>query len=224
MKKIIAPVFAASLLITGCSSFGINGAKEAASVSETHPITVEQQTMTLTISADPSLSELTQIDRARLNAFTSAYFTKGRGPITVTAPSGGPNDFYGQELAADIRSALHAQGVNWADMLGATYRVPGTSSTPEVILSFSTYVASTAKCGDWSEEYFRRTQNLRSKNFGCANQQNMAAMLADPGDLIEPAAMAPADATRQGVITDAFRAGEITSSAEDDAVSVSASE
>lgn len=220
-KKIFAIV--AFGFLASCSSNVLNGANQALSVQEEHPISVEQQTVTLTIVSDPSLSEITQLDKARLKAFLSVYFSRGEGPITITAPSGGSNDFVGQELAADIRTVLNKSGVEWSSILGATYRLSGSAEMPEVILTFGNYVASATKCGDYSEEYSRRSRNLRSKNFGCASQQNFAVLLANPRDLIEPEAMVPADMGRQGIVFDAYRAGEVTSSAEDQATDVSAS-
>ena len=49
-----------------------------------------------------------------------------------------------------------------------------------------TYTASTETCGDWSENEAFTADNLTPKNFGCSVQHNIAAMVADPRDLLGP--------------------------------------
>ena len=220
MKFKTFTALAALSLLAGCNTV-LNGPDQALSIDEQHPITVESQTVTLTIDADRTLTDISAVDKARLKAFAAHYFRRGEGPITITAPVGGQADFYGQEMAADIRNELHRSGIAWEQMLGATYRAAGDSEVPSVLISFTNYVASSSPCADWSEELERRFRNSRSKNFGCAQQQNLAAMIANPKDLIEPAALTPGDAGRNDVVIERYRAGEPTSAAEDEAVVIS---
>jgi type IV pilus biogenesis protein CpaD/CtpE len=46
--------------------------------------------------------------------------------------------------------------------------------------------AYTEKCGDWSEDSTYSPTNSHMKNHGCAVQQNIAAMIADPNDIAHP--------------------------------------
>ncbi|MFZ5617384.1 MAG: CpaD family pilus assembly lipoprotein, partial [Pseudomonadota bacterium] len=85
----------------------------------------------------------------------------------------------------------------------------------DIIVSYNHYVATPSACGIWEGDRERDYRNMRSPNFGCATQNNLAAMIGDPHDLIEPAEMTPPDsATRIRGVT-AFRKGEVTSSATD---------
>ncbi len=214
---------AAMMLLPACSTIQ-NGATEARSVEEEHPISVDQQTITVSVAVDPSLSELTSVDKSRLRAFADTYFKKGHGAMTITAPSGGRVDFYGQEVASDIRQELYAYGVDWSKMNGATYRVSASTDEPEVIVSFTHYVATAPGCGDWSKEFTRRFKNIRTKNFGCAAQRNLAAMISDPYDLIEAAPESEVNTAR---ILDAhgkYTSGQPTSSSNDTSLEVSVSE
>ena len=52
--------------------------------------------------------------------------------------------------------------------------------------------------------------NQTPKNFGCSVQHNIAAMVADPRDLLGPRAMDVADAVRRGMVMDHYEKGEIT--------------
>ena len=64
-------------------------------------------------------------------------------------------------------------------------------------------MAQTAECGDWTANVARTEDNLPMPNFGCAHQQNIAAVIANPNDVLTPRAETPPDAARrQQVITD----------------------
>ena len=70
-------------------------------------------------------------------------------------------------------------------------------------------------CGEWSEDLTETSQNEAYANFGCSQQNNIAAMVANPEDLLRPSATAPADPMRRVVIFDKYRQGESVSSAEE---------
>lgn len=211
----------AALAVASCASGPFNGPQHAMTVAEEHPISVDSQVVTLTIDNDLSTTDLSSIDSARLRAFADAYMRDGHGPLTITAPSGTSADFDGQETAADIRGALNESGVPWSALTGATYRTGSASS--QLILSYTHYVATASECGIWRGIKGRDYRNLRTPNFGCATQNNIAAMLADPHDLIAPADQTPRDATTTVRAIEAYRAGEVTSSAIDGAINAQVS-
>ena len=216
MKKNIVSIMTiglAALATASCSHIG-NKPDQARLAAERHPISVDQQTVTMTIPVDATLSEMSHVDKSRLRAFLSTYTARGHGPVTVTAPSGsGARDIVGQELASDIRKELYALGLDWAQIAGATYRVSSATNDMDVVVSFSNYVASPSACGDWKGEVSNRFFNRPSNNFGCASQNNLAAMIADPRDLISPQETTPADARRRDTVIDNYQQGNATSSA-----------
>ncbi len=207
----------ALLAATACVG-GFNGPQHAMTVQETHPISVDSQTVTLTIESDPSTSDVSSVDHARLRAFAEAYMLDGHGPLTITAPSGTGGDLDGQEAAADIRQALHEAGVPWSALAGATYRTSGGSENPKLIISYTHYVATPSECGIWTDVRSRDYRNLRTPNLGCATMNNYAAMIADPHELIAPAGTDPRDgeAVVRGI--NAYRAGEVTASEADETI------
>ncbi|MEM9619977.1 MAG: CpaD family pilus assembly protein [Pseudomonadota bacterium] len=213
----------AALSLTACASGPFNGQQHALTVAEEHPISVDSQVVTLTIDNDLSTTDLSEVDSARLRAFADAYMNNGHGPLTITAPSGTSADFDGQETAADIRGALHKAGVPWSALAGATYRTGGSAAADQLILSYTHYVATASECGIWKGIRGRDYRNLRTPNFGCATQNNLAVVLADPHDLIAPADQDPRDATTTVRAIDAYRAGEVTSSAIDAAINAQVS-
>ncbi len=203
MKNATTLLLAAALLSSAGCAAGFNGQHQALSIAEEHPISVDSQTVTMTMDHAAG-GDLSGLDSARLRAFANSYIQDGHGALTVTAASAAQG--------ADIRSALSAIGVPETAMIDAQYR---GGSGGDVILSYTHYVATPSACGIWEGMRERDYRNMRSPNFGCATQNNIAAMIGDPHDLIAPADMtAPDSATRiRGV--NAFRAGEVTSSQTD---------
>lgn len=210
----IAFLSATSLLIFGCAGGPFNGPQHGLTVAETHPVSVDSQVVTLTLNVDPTTSDLSNVDKARLRSFADSYLTNGHGVVTVTAPSGAGNDNDGHEAAADVRKTLNDAGVSWSAMHGATYRA-GSGNGEEIVLSFTRYVASASPCGIWKGMREREYRNLRTPNMGCATMNNYAAMIADPHDLIAPAEVDPRDGTSVVRAMKLFREGQVTASAVD---------
>lgn len=193
MKMRIVTILALGVSLTACSSI-MNTSNNALSSAERHPITVDQQTVSLAIPIDSTLSGLTRQTLAELDQFMTVYRTRGHGPVTITSPSGTNRDIDGQQTAADVRDALHSFGLDYAQMHGATYRVGGRPDT--VLVSFTRYVAEGPVCGVFTGETRSNLRNLPAPNFGCADQQNLAAMVADPADLTRMQDIGPGNGTQ----------------------------
>jgi pilus assembly protein CpaD len=200
-----------------------NGQQHAMTVAEEHPISVDSQTVTLTIDADETTTDLSDMDKARLRAFADAYMNNGHGVLTITAPSGTDQDFDGQEMASDIRKALNEAGVPWSALTGATYRTGGDANGNKIIASYTHYIATPSACGDWTGGMNRKYRNLRSKNFGCSSMNNLAVLLADPHDLVAPAGITPRDAAVAVRGFQAYREGEVKVSDIDSEISTEVS-
>lgn len=207
----ISLLSAVFLLVAACAGGPFNGPQHAMTVAEAHPISVDNQVVTLTIRADATTTDLSNLDKARLRSFADSFLTNGHGPLTVTSPSGAGNDNDAHEAAADVRKALHEAGVPWSAIHGATYRT-GEASNDEIVLSFTRYVATASPCGVWDGLRGREYRNLRSPNMGCATMNNYAAMIADPHDLIAPADVDPRDGEAVVRAIVLYRDGLVTAS------------
>ena len=80
----------------------------------------------------------------------------------------------------------------------------------DVRINYIRYEAQAPSCGDWSTNLAETSANLTSPNFGCATQKNLAAMVADPRDLVSPRPLDPDDAQRRLTVLDKYRKGETT--------------
>lgn len=206
MLRLISSAAAVAFL-NGCAG-AWNGPEDALTIAEEHPITVDSQVVTLTL--DANTGDMSTLDQARVRAFAEGYLENGHGPVSVSAPAGSGK----QDASAGARKALNDAGVSWEDISGAGY-IPAEGSGNEVVLSYTRYVATPSACGVWEGMKARDYANKRSPNFGCATQNNLAAMIADPRDLVQPTDEAPADAMARVRGVNAYRSGKKTSSQTD---------
>lgn len=194
-------VLAATLLAGSCASeegrFSPDG-------TVNHPILVAPSNQSLRLPFSAPEAGLLPEDAARLEAFVGAYMSEGNGAISISAPE-----------SPDARAALSyfgerlvQLGVPRSRILVGTREVGGDDRRVEI--SFIGYAAHTEACGDWSTNLATTYANDTSPNFGCAVQQNVAAMVSDPRDLLGPEDMGTSDATRRNDVMGKYEKGAIT--------------
>ena len=84
-----------------------------------------------------------------------------------------------------------------------------------IIVGFAAYQTVIPKCGtSWGKVSATHT-NKPMDNFGCAVNANIAAQIANPGDLAEPRAVDPADVQRRTFVIDKYRQGQPTATVKD---------
>ncbi|MEQ8746582.1 CpaD family pilus assembly protein [Pyruvatibacter sp.] len=201
-----------ALGLTACANLGQNGPLQATNISERHPITVDTQAATLMIDVAPDSVSLSDDDIARIDGFAARYKARGDGPMVMSIPTGAPNRGAASRAAAEVETRLDALALGARDVRLSHYRASGAASNAPLILSFTQHVATPSPCGNWSQDYAFNPRNTASPNFGCAARNNLAVMVADPGDLVAPRGMDPADAQRRDDILERYRAGETTQS------------
>lgn len=200
--------FAAATVLAGC---GFNGAEQAQyGANYTHPISVDTDVATLNVGVVPGQPGLTPSDRAAIEEFAAAYRQRGHGALTISTPSGSPNAGAATVALSDVRDLLNEHGVGAADLAYTPYRASGADASAPLILSFKRYVARPTACGDWSQNAAFDPSNGLMPNHGCATQNNLAAMVANPADLMGPRPMGPADPGRRNTVLEKYRAGEPT--------------
>lgn len=216
-----------SLLIVslGLSACGFNGREEAMfDASYRHPISVDPQVVSLEIDAPREKVALSVADKASIEAFAYAYKARGHGLLTVSAPDGSPNERTAIALVAETRALLDEAGVSNAMVGYAAYRASSANNSAPVMLTYRRYVASPSPCGNWTADYAFAPDNTRTPNYGCATQNNLAAMIDDPADLSGPRDWDPAYAPRRGTVMENYRTGVTTDAARSDNASGAVSE
>lgn len=190
----------AALLVAACAS-PVNGPEDNLPVETRFPITVEPQMQALRLPFNAARG-LDPAATAELDRFARDYLENGSGTIAVSASRGNPN------AAGAIADRLAGLGVPRDRIAIGTSEAADAAAT--VSISYIRYQARAESCGNWPVNLGYTSANKPSPNFGCASQHNLAAMVADPRDLVSPKALEPGDAQRQLTILDKYRKGETT--------------
>lgn len=199
------------LAVAGCNSHREKSVKGwlIADPTSRHPIHVGSAPVALEIPVPGNSYGLTQRQKYEVRAFVRQYREKNEGPLTVSAPSGGPNEVAVMHALGDIRREFNRAGVNRNEVQFDAYTGVGTAAAP-IKIAFSSYTAHGPECGDWSDNLARDPKNIPYRNMGCAAQRNLAAMISNPRDLIEPRGMTPRDSQRRDVVIDKYVRGDTT--------------
>ena len=167
-----------------------------------HPIQVQPSIRTIRLPFSGNDAGLMPDDAQHFDEFVASYIQHGNGAISIAVPAGRDSPqaiaYFGERLAA--------AGVPRDRILVGTRDV----GDGKVELGYIAYDATTAACGDWSANYGDTDSNRVSPNLGCATQHNLAAMVADPRDLVAPQPMGPGDAARRASVYSNYKDGKPT--------------
>ncbi len=196
----------AALLMAGSCAvpFSNDSSSILADGSANHPIAVEPSYQSLKLAYSAADSGVSPADQARFANFVSGYVEHGNGAIAVSAPSG----LNSSAMIAFFAQRINDMGVSKDRILVSTHDAPDGDQRVEI--NYVSYEAHTQKCGDWSDDLAYTANNLTPKNFGCAVQQNIAAQIADPRDLVTPRGMEAANGARRTAVMGNYQQGKQT--------------
>lgn len=177
-----------------------------------HPIVVSEAEEVLEIPIVSSEIHLPRASRDRVSSFAQRFLRSGSVAIRVLLPSGSSNEAAARLASDDVVAAIRREGVKQDRILIQPYHASGQSGPVPIRLSFATLAAQTGPCGRWPEDIGNTHENKDYFNFGCASQQNLAAQIADPRDLLGPRGIDNIDAVRRGAVIGDYRDGNSTGS------------
>ena len=199
--KLFHAALAAGLLASACATpSNDQGLPQA---------TAEAEMVRYEVTFYPQDNGLTWEQIDGLTAVADEYKARGHGPLVISYPQGAGNQEIAMAGIADARSLLFEQGLDWRQLVGAPYDASGRPMAP-VIFTFNRYRAVAPNCDVGWDDMTREFDNLRHRRFGCAMEANLAAMVADPRDLITPRDMEPGDTGRRQTVIEGYRAGQNT--------------
>jgi pilus assembly protein CpaD len=134
--------------------------------------------------------------------------------LTLRVPSDGSDPGMARRSADAINAFLEQLGVPRGMIRMTGYVTAGAPSAP-VIVAFKALAPVVADCSTAWDSLTATKSNAPYRTFGCAEEANIAQMVADPHDLVAPAREGPADNVRMQVVLTKYRQGQTTSSATD---------
>lgn len=197
-----------ALALSAC----VQSAEQVARSQRLHTqIQAQEVTAELKIETVVAGEKLGSTEREAVKYFAAAYQDEGHGAVIISRPSNGPDDAAALRAAADVRAIMLAEGVESQYITEGPYDASGARGAP-LVVSYRTYEAVVPNCPDVSAWNIAFTgTNAALPSFGCATAVNLAAMIANPADLIGEQRMDPIDTMRRSVIITKYRNGEKTS-------------
>lgn len=181
-----------------------------------HPIAIQESNQSIVVFVGHARGGLTAAQRADVMGLASAWLREGTGAIQADVPVDTPNARAAAGSMREIESMLAAAGVPPHGVVVRRYRPEDPRLLPPIRLSYSRIAAVAGPCGLWPEDlgpsiknksYF---ENKPYYNFGCASQRNLAAMIDNPSDLVQPRAETPPYTMRRNVAFEKYRKGTTT--------------
>lgn len=171
-----------------------------------HPIVIAEKEEVVDLSVGSGDRGITKPQKIAVEGLIAGYDRTAAPVVTVLAPVGGANEVGASHLAHDLPAYLRTLGVPHERIVVASYDAGSPEVSGPVRVSFKATRAQTNKCGRWPEDMLAdSTENKHYANFGCAYQNNLAAQIANPNDLLVPRKPSPIDAARRGVIIDDYQ-------------------
>jgi pilus assembly protein CpaD len=180
-----------------------------------HPITLQEGNRSIEIFVGTNRGGLTPAQRADVLAFAHVWKREATGGILIDVPTGTPNERAANDTLREIESILSAAGLPAQGIAARPYRPVDPTKLATIRINYQRIKAEAGPCGLWphdlgpadAAEYGR---NAPYWNLGCATQHNLAAMVDNPADLVQPRGEQAAYSARRTVVLDKYRKGDST--------------
>ena len=182
-----------------------------------HPIAIQEAERSVVIFVGRARGGLSAEQRADVIGLAQTWLHEGTGAIIADVPNGTPNARPAADAFREVQALLSADGVPARGITVRHYHPQDPRQLATIRLNYPKISAVAGPCGLWPEDlgpsikdksYF---ENKSYYNFGCAYQHNMAAMVDNPADLVQPRPETPAYTTRRTEGFDKYRKGNTTS-------------
>ena len=206
MKKFTLATCALTTII-GLSACAVP-TKSFQPVQMRNAVQVAESVERLELYTRPNGLELSARDKLAVAQFLDGYARSGDGPLYVNRPANALTGLGTQQAEAVIRGLMAQNGLGGNAIQSGQY--PSRPGAPApVVVSYRTLRAIPQDCremGSLTDTYSNQTHST----FGCFQSANLAAMVTDPRQLLEPYASGQPNAQRRQVIYDKYIQGETT--------------
>jgi pilus assembly protein CpaD len=206
-KLISAAMLAVSAaLLASCGNSQLTTGSIPDDYRTRHPIVLAEGERTMDIPVASGDVRLPNALKDNVRGFAQGFMSSPAGVIQIQVPHGSYNSGAASHLAGDVRRTLTEVGIRQQRILMSSYAASANGDAAPIRLSYVTTRAMAGPCGNWPEDLSNNTFGNRNwSNFGCASQNNLAAQIANPTDLIAPRGMTPIDATQRATVISTYR-------------------
>jgi pilus assembly protein CpaD len=206
---------ASAVLLSGCYTVKDTTASIPVDYRQRHPLTIKETNHTIEVFVGSNRGGLNASQRADMLAFAQAWKKEATGGIIIDQPAGTPNQLAADEAVREARSILAGAGVPLYAVAVRPYQPKNRVGIATVRFNYPKISAEAGPCGLWPADLgpTYEPQHFENKpywNLGCATQRNLAAMVDNPADLVQPRGESPTYAPRRSVVMEKYRKGEST--------------
>jgi pilus assembly protein CpaD len=178
-----------------------------------HPIAIQESNQSVVVFVGQARGGLSESQRGDVAGLAQTWLREGTGAIVADLPVDTPNARMAADSMREIQIVLASAGVPPRGINVRRYHPEDPRQMATIRLSYPKITAVAGPCGIWPEDlgpslknksYF---ENKPYYNFGCASQRNMASMLDNPSDLVQPRPETPAYTPRRNEGFDKYRKG-----------------
>jgi pilus assembly protein CpaD len=181
-----------------------------------HPIAIQEADRSIVVFVGQARGGLSASQRADVMGLAQLWLNEGTGAISADVPVDTRNARAAAETFREIQALLAGAGVPPRGIVMRSYRPEDPRQLPAIRLNYPKISAVAGPCGLWPDDlgpsiknktWFQNTQYY---NFGCSYQRNMAAMVDNPADLVQPRPETPPYTARRTVSFEKYRKGTTT--------------
>ena len=181
-----------------------------------HPIAIEEANRSVVIFVGRARGGLSAEQRADVVGLAQVWRHEATGAIVADVPVDTPNAAAAADAFREAQSLLMAAGVPPRGIVLHRYHPQDPRQLATVRLNYPKISAVAGPCGLWPEDLGPSIHdksymdNKEYYNYGCAYQRNMAAMIDNPSDLVQPRSETPAYTARRTEAFEKYRKGATT--------------
>ena len=182
-----------------------------------HPIAIQEaEPLDRRVRRPGAAAGLSAAQRADVMGLAQSWLREGTGAITIDMPVDTPNARAATDSLREIQATFAAAGVPPRAVTVRQYHPEDPRHMAAIRLNYPKISAVAGPCGLWPEDLGpsvnnkNYSENKTYYNFGCANQRNLAAMIDNPSDLVQPRDETPAYTARRTEAFEKYRKGTTT--------------
>lgn len=170
-----------------------------------HPIVIAEKNQTIDIPVGIGDHGVTRGQKVTFEGFLQNYDRSAAPTLTIMTPAGGANQGAASRTARSLMNIAMKAGVPKNRIAFTSYQVEYPEAASPIRVTYAAMRAQTGRCGSWPEDIADTTDNKHYANFGCSYQNNLAAQIANPADLLGPRKQTEIDAENRNVVIDEYR-------------------
>jgi pilus assembly protein CpaD len=181
-----------------------------------HPIAIQEADHSIVVFVGHARGGLSAPQRADVIGLAQNWLSEATGAIVADVPVDTPNARAAADSFREIRALLASAGVPPRGITVRRYHPDDPRQMATIRLSYPKISAVAGPCGLWPEDIGPSIKNKGYydnkpyHNFGCANQRNMAAMIDNPSDFVQPRPETPPYTLRRTAAFEKYRKGAPT--------------